>query len=65
MAGQIKRLIESLVETRSNGNPTIASFVRAHLKLKGVDPDRFGPDSFDDPAILAKLRQMANDFGNS
>lgn len=64
MAGEIKRLIDTLVTTRAAGNPTVASFVRAHLKLKGVDPDRFHDDSQDDPAVLAKLRQMMAEFNN-
>ncbi len=64
MPGAIKRLIDSMIDARSAGNPTVASFVRAHLKLKGVDPDRFSEHSDDDPVVLAKVRKMMDEFSN-
>ena len=59
MAGVIKRMIDSIVEQRAEGNATIALTVQTKLVLKGVNPDKFNASSPDDPAVIAKLRTIA------
>ena len=63
MAGQIKQMVDSIVEQRANGNPTIALTTKAKLVLKGVNPGSFCETSPDDPVIIAKIRKIAADFG--
>jgi hypothetical protein len=63
MAGQIKLLIDSIVEQRAKGNPTIALTTKAKLVLKGVTPDSFNENSQDDPAVLARLKIIAAELG--
>jgi hypothetical protein len=65
MAGQIKQMIDSIVEQRAKGNPTIALTTKAKLVLKGVNPDCFHETSPDDPAVVARIRTIAADFGVS
>ena len=63
MAGKIKQMIDSVVEQRANGNPTIALTTKAKLVLKGVNPGSFSETSPDDPVTIAKLKKIAADFG--
>lgn len=65
MAGNIRQMIDSIIDKRSKGNPTIALTTRTKFILKGVNPDRFNPQSADDPAILAKVRAIATEMGVS
>lgn len=63
MAGQIKRMIETIVTKRANGNPTVATTTRTKLILKGINPDKFNALSADDAAVMAKLRAIAGELG--
>jgi hypothetical protein len=63
MAGQIKRMIDSIVEQRARGNPTVVVTTRTKLVLKGVNPDRFHANSPDDLAVISKLKAIAADLG--
>jgi hypothetical protein len=65
MAGNIRQMIDSIIDKRSKGNPTIALTTRTKFILKGVNPDRFSPQSADDPIVLAKVRAIAAEMGVS
>jgi hypothetical protein len=65
MAGQIRNIIDTIIERRSKGNPTIALTTKTKFILKGVNPDRFDRASADDPAIVAKVRAIAAEMGVS
>jgi hypothetical protein len=62
MAGQIKRLIDSVVQSRSKGNTALATITRAKLAFKGINPDKYTDNSPDEPAILTKLQSIADEF---
>lgn len=59
MPGTIRRIIDRIKEERSGGNPVVALTVETRLVLQGFDPQRFGEDAEDDPARLARLRDIA------
>ncbi len=63
MAGQIKRMIDSLLEQHAKGNTIIFTTTKTKLILKGLNPDRFTPASPDDPAMMAKVRALAAELG--
>ena len=63
MAGQIKRLVDSVIEQRARGNPTIVLTTKTKLVLKGISVDRFSVDSPDDPAVIARVRAIAAEMG--
>lgn len=63
MAGQIRRLLDEIIQERSRGDKLIANTTKAKLILKGMDPNKFGPNSEDDPYIIAKVRQIAQELG--
>ncbi len=65
MPGQIKTMIDKIIEQRSKGNATLENTTRTKLLLKGIDPAKFGSTSPDDPAIITKLRSLAGELSVS
>lgn len=63
MAGQIKALIDRIVNQRAKGNPLVVQTTLAKLALKGVNPDRFTSASPDDAAVIARVKLIAADLG--
>ncbi len=63
MTGQIKAMIDRVIEARSKGNPTIVQTTKTKLAIKGINPDNYTSSSPDDPAVLARLREIAAEMG--
>jgi hypothetical protein len=63
MAGKIKRLVDQIVEKKGKGNEVLISLTKAKLIMKGINPDKYGPASPDDPVVLGKLVALANELG--
>lgn len=63
MAGQIKKMIDTIIAKRSQGNPTIVLTTITKLTLKGIDPTRFTSSSDDDPAMIQKVKTVAAELG--
>lgn len=63
MAGQIKRMIEAIIQERAKGNPAVASSTRIKFIMKGINPDKFDHSSEDDPEIIQKLQTLAEELG--
>jgi hypothetical protein len=59
LRGQIHRLLQDIIEKRSRQNPFLAKHLKAKLLLKGIDVDRYGPNTPDDPVVLDKLKKLA------
>lgn len=62
MAGKIKQMIDMIVAQRAKDNPMLAGVIKTKLMLKGIDPNKFTPQSDDDPAIIAKLEVVAKEL---
>ncbi|SDK27276.1 hypothetical protein [Methanoculleus thermophilus] len=63
MTDEIKRMIDLIIEKRSNGNEVLKNTTRTKLIIKGFNPDRWTSQSEDDPAKIAELKQIARDMG--
>jgi len=63
MAGQIKKMLDLIIEERSQGNRTVALTTKTKLVMRGIHPDKYDSASEDDPKILAKIGEIANEFG--
>jgi hypothetical protein len=63
MAGQIKQMIDAIIQARSKGNSTIATTTKTKIVLKGVNPDAYNAGSMDDPKVIAKVRDIAQELG--
>jgi hypothetical protein len=59
MAGQVKVLIDRIIQERSKGNAVLASTTQTKLILKGFDPAKYDSNSPDDPQVIARLREVA------
>jgi hypothetical protein len=59
MSGQIYQQIQKLIIECGQGDPSKISFIRAKLILKGIDPNRWGPDTDDSPEILSKINHIS------
>lgn len=62
MAGKIKQLIDTIISQRTKDNPMLAGVIKTKLMLKGIDPNKFTPQSDDDPAIIAKLKVVIKEL---
>lgn len=59
MAGRIKAMLDSIIEQRGQGNPTIVSLTKTKLLLKGINVDNYTKMSDDDPVMMEKVKQAA------
>ena len=62
MTGKIKRMIDTIIEKRSQGNPTIVNTTRTKLRLKGISLDDYTLSSVDDPVVIEKLTNLAKEW---
>lgn len=63
MPGRVKELIDELIQLRSyRSSPGVSHFVRAHLVMKGIDPDAHDETTPDDPQAIATLEGMIRAF---
>jgi len=63
MAGKIKKIIDTIIEKRAQGNETLIATTRTKLLLKGINPNKFNSNSEDDHATIEKLKILAKDLG--
>lgn len=63
MAGQIKRMIDTIILERSKGNLTVATTTKTKIILKGINPDAYNAGSDDDPKVMARVRQIGAELG--
>lgn len=63
MAGKIKKMINTIIDTRANGNDTIRGSVTTKLILKGFNPVKFDEQSPDDLELIQKLRLIGQEMG--
>lgn len=62
MAGQIKKMIDSIIEQRSQGKKILEGVIKMKLILKGIDPKNYTATSPDDPVVLGKLHELMNEL---
>lgn len=63
MPGQIKRMIDRIVQQRSGGNEILRNTTLTKIILKGVNVERFTDASADDPETIDKLKKVAKELG--
>jgi hypothetical protein len=62
VAGKIKQTIDKIIEERSRGNEVIRNTTRTKLIIKGINPNKYTAESEDNPEILTRLQQIANEM---
>jgi hypothetical protein len=63
MAGQVRRMIDTIIQERSKGNVTIATTTKTKMILKGLNPDAYNNGSEDDPKVVARVKEIAAELG--
>lgn len=62
MAGKIKQMIDTVISTRAKDNAMLAGIIKTKLMLKGIDPNKFTPQSADDPVVIGKLEALIKEL---
>ena len=62
MAGKIRQMIDSVIAQRAMGNPMLEKIIKTKMILKGVNPNKYTPESDDDPGVLEKLERMLTEL---
>ena len=60
--GKTKQLIDDLIEQRCKGNSFLETSTRFKLLLKGIDTDKITEDTPDNPKIIEKIYELANNL---
>jgi hypothetical protein len=64
--GETHKKIQRLLTEGGKNDPTAISYIRTKLMLKGIYPERYGPDTDDPPQILPILDKfIENLLGSS
>lgn len=63
MAGKIKIMLDDIIYQKSKGNSTIATVVKTKIILKGIMVDTYTETSIDDPIIINRVKNIADEFG--
>jgi hypothetical protein len=61
--GRVKRMLDTIVATRGRSNPLLIRTTRTKLILAGLNPSKFDASTPDDPALLARVRDVAREYG--
>jgi len=63
MAGQVRKMIDTLAEKRSGGNEVLMKTTMTKLILKGINVKKYDASSEDDATVIAKIKDVANEWG--
>ena len=63
LAGQVQRMIQTVIKQKAKGNSVIENSIRTKMYLKGIVVDKYTAMSPDDPAVMQKVRDIAKEFG--
>lgn len=61
--GRTHEIIKAIISARSRGNPNHVARLRSAFRHYGIDPDRYGEETRDDPKVVARLERMARKTG--
>lgn len=60
--GETYKKIQRLLKEGGKDDPTAVSYIRTKLMLKGIYPEKFGPDTEDLPQIIVILDKFINNL---
>ena len=63
MAGQVQRMIQTVITQKAKGNVVIENSIRTKMYQKGIAEEKFTAISPDDPSTMQKVREIAKEFG--
>ena len=60
--GKTKQLIDELIAKKAQGNAFQELNIQMKLMFKGINVKQITPDTPDDPSVIAKIYEVAQDF---
>lgn len=60
--GEAYNKIQKLLIEGAKDDPEAVSYIRTKLMLKGIYPDKFGPDSYDPPQVILILDKFISNL---
>jgi hypothetical protein len=63
MAGQIKKMIDKIIEARSQGDHFSCVSDKNQVDVEGIDPERYNENSEDYPWVMDDVRRIAKEMG--
>ena len=60
--GEAYKKIQRLFNEGGKDDPSTISYIRTKLMLKGIHPDKFNPDTEDQPQVIAILDKFINNL---
>jgi hypothetical protein len=61
--GNIKKLIDAIIERKGKGNTLLIIELKKKLVFKGINPNKYTHETIDDPVVMEKLLELARDLG--
>lgn len=61
--GQIRHLLDAIIQTRSKGNYSLIKATKTKFMLKGIDINVYDAHTPDDPAVLMQVKKIAGSIG--
>ena len=61
--GQIRHLLDAIIQTRSKGNSSLIKATKTKFMLKGIDINVYSAHTPDDPAVLMRIKKIASSIG--
>ena len=61
--GNIKKIIDAIIERKGKGNTLLIIELKKKLVFKGINPNKYTYITIDDPVIMGKLLELVRDLG--
>jgi hypothetical protein len=61
--GKAKQILDAIISQRGGENPIVAKSITTRLVLKGINMKSITESSPDDPNVIQKLRNAAQEMG--
>ena len=58
MAEKVSDKLETIINEKAKDNKMLVAIIKAKLMLKGIYPDRLTSRSFEDPLLIAKIKEV-------
>jgi hypothetical protein len=63
MNGTARKLVDTIITEKANGDKAIEKSIRVKLILGGIMVDKLTSSTPDDPALINKIKNIASGYG--
>jgi hypothetical protein len=62
MSGNIKEMLDTVINGKLKDNPLMGNVIKAKMVLKGINLNSLTPKSAEDPVLMAKLEAVMKEI---